>query len=76
MKEKFNKLLFSFYRRKQIVMFITSSLALLFVFFQVNFHLQNDVLGFLFGIILLTSTAIIILFLPFYPLYYIILKEK
>ncbi|MFX1233712.1 MAG: hypothetical protein ACFFBY_04045 [Promethearchaeota archaeon] len=57
-------------------MFIISALALLFVFFQVNFQLQNSVLEFLFGIILLISTAVILLFLPFYPLYYIILKEK
>ncbi|MFX1498706.1 MAG: hypothetical protein ACFFBH_14375 [Promethearchaeota archaeon] len=80
-KENFNRLIYLLYQKKQILICLVSSLALLFVFFHVinldaNLGIENSSIGVFFSLILLISTVFIVLLLPFYPLYHIILKEK
>lgn len=77
-----NKIILFIYTRKQITVLILSLLSFIIVFFNligisVFLEINNMyIFQFFFKLICLLSTAFIVIFLPFYPLFFIIFRNK
>jgi len=77
-----NKIILFTYIRKQIALLILSLLSFIVVFLNligisVILEINNlYICQFFFSLICLISTAFIVIFLPFYPLFFIIFRNK
>jgi len=82
LKISFKKLIYSLYPRKQIILFVISLISLGIIF--LNLIGISDILIInnmficrtFFQVICLLSTAFFVVFLPFYPLFFTIFREK
>ncbi|MFX0060360.1 MAG: hypothetical protein ACFE8J_18840, partial [Candidatus Heimdallarchaeota archaeon] len=81
-KDVINRFILFVNSHKQKCVLVLSIFCLIFVFFNI-INLDNtlglasiDILSILLQIIILLSTFFTVLFLPFYPLFFIIFKDK